>query len=72
MSYEDAVRELFFYTRGTAGGFYSMLFDLFAKADSDNQARLAQGFYNEHQAFKKWQASGDYGNDLFREHGLMK
>jgi len=40
----NAVRELYFWRRGTAGGFMTALFDLFCKADPNNFQRLGLGF----------------------------
>lgn len=42
--YKEAKREFFFYKRGSAGGFQTKLFDLFGKADIENQARLGLAF----------------------------
>lgn len=70
---ERAVQSLFFYkVRGTAGGFMTTLWDAFAHADAKNTAKLALGFPAEAKALHLWNTAGDYGNDLFRQYGLVK
>jgi hypothetical protein len=71
MNLAEAIRELYFYKQGTAGGFQTALFDLFFRADEENKKRLAFGFPGHYLALQMWEASGDYGNDLFRKHGLQ-
>lgn len=44
LNYNDVKKEFFFYKKGTAGGFQTMLFDLFAKSDEFNKQRLSAGF----------------------------
>ena len=72
MSYEQAVRELYFWQYSNTGCFHNMLFDLMAKADANNFARLVPSFPNECMAYIDWSGAGDGGNELFRKHGLMK
>ena len=52
--------------------FTSLLYTMFQKADKDNRARLTIAFPDEAHALNLWNSAGDYGNDLFREFGLMK
>lgn len=72
MSYEEAVRELYFWQYSNTGCFHNMLFDLMQKADIKNYVKLCTAFPHECHAFTEWMASSDNGNDLFREHGLLK
>lgn len=72
MTYEEAVKEIFFWQRGTGSSFYVSLIELFQRADDRNKANLALGFPAMYDALKNWNTAGDCGNDLFREHGLLK
>jgi len=70
---KKAVTELYFYEKTrTAGGFMTQLFQLIQKADSDNKARIRMGFPNEVEAMELWNNAENYGDDLFKEYGLMK
>ena len=68
-----AVKELYYWqdNKGEGTNFHSLLYTLFQKADSENRIKLGVGFPNEHYALHLWNEAGDYGNDLFREYGLM-
>ena len=57
-------RELFFYTRGTAGGFYTKLVDTFMHADGGNTARLLQTFPDELTPVHKYRSEEGYWEDL--------
>jgi hypothetical protein len=57
-------RELFFYTRGTAGGFYTKLVDAFMHADGGNTARLLQAFPDELTPVHKYRSEEGYWEDL--------
>ena len=69
-----AVKELYFWqmNRERATNFHAQLYDLFGKADVNNKHRLSMGFPHEFTAIQMWNEAGDYGNDLFREFGLME
>jgi len=57
-------RELFFYTRGTAGGFYTKLVDAFMHADGVNTARLLTAFPEELGPVKKYRDEAGYWEGL--------
>lgn len=57
-------RELFFYTRGTAGGFYTKLVDAFMHADGENTARLLMAFPEELIPVHKYHREEGYWEDL--------
>lgn len=67
-----AIRELYFYRNGTASGFNEQLFDLIKKADLNNKEKIRKGFPSEVAAIDLWNISGNYGDDLFKEYGLLK
>lgn len=67
-----AIKELYFWQYNNGGtNFHAMLYTLIQKADLENKRRLALGFPEEVEALEMWEQAGDYGNDLFREYGLM-
>jgi|GEM_PF-3546807 len=72
MTYERAVQELYFWQQGTGGGFQSSLFELFKKADVGNRRKLSMAFPMQAEALEDWESAGNCGNDLFRDHGLIK
>ena len=72
MTYEEAVREVYFWQYSNSGCFHNQFFDLFCKADHINRAKLSLGFPEEASAFAAWNLAADFGDELFREHGLMK
>ena len=57
-------RELLFYTRGTAGGFYTKLVDAFMHADGVNTARLLTAFPEELTPVHKYCREEGYWEDL--------
>lgn len=57
-------RELFFYHRGTAGGFYTKLVDAFLHADGVNTARLLTVFPDELGPVHKYRNETGYWEDL--------
>ena len=57
-------RELYFYTRGTAGGFYTKLVDAFMHADGGNTARLLMAFPEELIPVHKYRTEEGYLEDL--------
>lgn len=71
-TYNDAVRELYFWQYSNTGCFHNMLFSLMQKADTDNYAKLEIAFPEEAEAYYQWCKSDDYGNELFRQHGLIR
>jgi len=70
-SFDDAVKEFFFYKQGTSGSFHTALFDLIAKADPINKAKLERGFPFEVEAVLVWNHAGNNGDDLFKDYGLI-
>ncbi len=72
MTFEDAAREVYYWQYSNTGCFHNKLFDLFQKADETNQLNLAKGFPMEYMAWCAWNASGDAGDDFFREFGFLK
>lgn len=72
MTYNDAVRELYFWQYSNTRCFHNMLFDLMQKADHINIERIAVGFPEEVEAFRDWCKASDCGNELFRQHGLIR
>ena len=70
--YEKAVKELWAWQDSNTGCFHNMLFTLIQKADPVNKSKLQELYPDEYQAWIDWSMAGDYGNDLFRKHGLMK
>ncbi len=75
-NYEDAVRELYYWQHNRQSGddFNSLIFHLIQKAQStpENMAKLRAGFSNEIEALNAWNKAGNYGDDLFVKHGLIK
>ena len=57
-------RELFFYHRGTAGGFYKKLVDAFIHADGENTARLLMAFPEELIPVQRYRNEEGYWEDL--------
>ena len=57
-------RELYFYTRGTAGGFYTKLVDAFMHADGENTARLLMAFPEELVPVHKYRSEEGYWEGL--------
>ena len=55
-----------------SSSFTSLLFTLFQKSDQSNRAKLNIAFPDEAHVLELWNSAGDYGNDLFREYGLIK
>ena len=72
MTFKDAVREVYFWQYSNTGCFNQQLLNLFQKADPSNKQKLAGAFPELYDALSAWEAAGDYGNDLFREHGLLE
>ncbi len=66
---EDAIRELYFYKKGTAGGFATQLFDLIGKADVYNRVKIARGFPEVIKAYLEWQSSPNEA-EFFKSYGL--
>jgi hypothetical protein len=64
---QTAVEKLYFWRHSHTGCFSERLFDLIAKADFPNRAKLALAFPCEVQAFELWQAAEDRGEALFRD-----
>lgn len=65
-----AVRELYFWRKGTSGGFSTRLFDLFLTADPQNFERLRAGFQAEALAIECWRnSSGE--EEFFKSHGVI-
>lgn len=54
MTLEEADKEVYYWLKGTAGGFMSALLAAFIKADKNNFLRLAQGFPEIAVAFLSW------------------
>lgn len=52
--------------------FYFNFIGALKVADAQNLKRLKIVYPNFVYVLKLWQAAGDYGNDLFREHGVGK
>lgn len=69
---QQAIQKLYFWQYSNSGSFHDCLYDLFQKADNFNKVKLAEAFPEEFVAITLWNKAGDYGNDLFRERGLMK
>jgi len=67
-----AIREIYFWQFSNTGCFNQQLLDLFGKADFNNRAKLRLAYPELYEAWIEWNNAGDYGNDLFREHGLLK
>lgn len=57
-------RELYFYTIGTAGGFYTKLVDAFLHADGTNTARLLMAFPEELIPAHRYRTETGYFEDL--------
>ena len=72
MNLENAVRELYFWQYSNTGCFHNILFDLMQKADTNNYAKLKIAFPEEAEAYYLWCKAGNYGNDLFKQYGLLE
>ena len=71
-TYEQAVKNFWVWQYGQSQfspSFAVKLIDLYRSADSENKRKLATIWPNLKQAHDDWEAAGDYGKDLFREHG---
>jgi len=70
--YKEAVFWLFNWQKNREStSFYSNLFTLMKKADYVNRFKLDQAFPVESLVLHDWEKAGNYGDDLFREFGLM-
>lgn len=67
----EAVREFYYYQRGTAGSFHTTLFDCIMRADLANTVLLSLGFPHEVLAVKYWRQAED-ADEFFRQHGCVK
>ncbi len=68
-----AIHQLFYWQQDpNATNFSALLYTLFQKADPENLEKLSKGFPEQAQAIRRWNAAGNYGNDLFLEYGLIK
>lgn len=72
MTYEEAVKEVYYWQYENNGSFYNMLLFLFQKADGYNQHKLGVAYPSLYLAYLDWCVAGEYGNELFKKHGLMK
>lgn len=52
----QAARQLHHWQYRQGTNFSSMLYELIAKADASNKAKIAKGFYNEVAVFMMWQS----------------
>jgi len=57
-------RELLFYIRGSAGGFYTKLVDAFLNADGVNTARLLNAFPDELTPVHRYRTEEGYWENL--------
>lgn len=71
MKLEDAILEVYYWQYSKTSSFYNQLCDLYMKADSNNKGKLTGAYPEICIALNMWMNAGDYGNDLFREHGIM-
>lgn len=51
---------LYYWQRGTGGSFFAALFELIAKADTDNKHLLAKAFPGEVKVFRRYQEERGY------------
>ena len=72
MTLEQAIAEVYYWQYSNTDSFFSILIHLFRKADRTNSAKLSTVYPEIAAAIKMWEKSGDNGDDLFREYGLMK
>lgn len=63
---EESIRKVYYWQYSRMECFNDKLFDLIAKADSQNRAKLRLGFPEEVSVFELWQLKGD---DMFIERG---
>jgi len=69
MTYEQAVKELFYWQYGREGSWFTArLFELASKADSTNLQRLMRGFPNEIAALEAWRKTPD-AKEFFLRYG---
>lgn len=69
-TFEEAVRHIYDWQHCNTDSFYNGLCTLWMKADVSNKRRLEQGFPFLGKAMAAWNEADNYGEDLFREHGL--
>jgi hypothetical protein len=67
-----ALKELYYWQKSRGDNFHSILYTMFQKADRYNYKKLARGFPEEELAYSMWCKAGDYGDELFRDLGLME
>lgn len=68
-SVQHAVRQLFYWARGGQTNFTALLYDLIAKADPQNLARLRRAFPAEVTAWEKWHLAENPA-EFFRSYGV--
>jgi hypothetical protein len=59
-------REILFFNRGTAGGFYTRLVEAFHHADSVNSIRLLNAFPDELGPWQRYRLDKEYAQELNR------
>lgn len=57
-------KHLYEWNHGMSGGFISSLFELLAKADTANMARLENAFPSEVDVFRRYRNEFDYWEDV--------
>lgn len=69
-TFEKAVEQIYNWQHCNTDSFYNNLCTLWMKADGSNKRRLQHGFPYLAEAMDAWNAAGNYGEDLFKAHGL--
>lgn len=72
MTFEDAVKEVYYWQYDNPNSFYSGILTLYQKADSGNRRKLKSVYPELIQAYEAWCLAGECGDELFKEHGLLK
>lgn len=69
--YKLAVQDCYAWQYKPTNSFYQCLFTMFQKADRSNRNKLAIAFPFHYQVFQDWNEAAEYGNELFKKHGLI-
>lgn len=71
---ERAIADLYYwqYRPAERDSFYSTLLTLWGKADNANIRKLEVAFPDHARAIEMWHQSGNNGDDLFTQYGLLK
>lgn len=68
---KKGITEVYWWQYENTDSFYNNLIDLYRKGDVENKKKLRTVFNEICFAVDLWEVTGSYGDDLFRQFGLL-